>query len=490
MDLLKQFEDSAVDVGGFPFRDDDVIAFSRFVFLRREATKLVFIVAPHLDISWKAIRPEQGILLALFDGTRSVLDVARIVSKVHGAGLVQALEFVKSTMAIVTEDYKAFSVLSNLRFPAKQFDWTAFGIPGWQVDLGTRLEAPLSIELQVTDRCHTNCSYCYAEHTQYPPSDFLTLGEIEGLFEESRHLGVAQFNLCGGDPMCRAEIADIVAMGNARGLVMDLSTSAHVPVALARQLALSGLDWVQVSVDSHDPGISDVLYGVPGHHARVCQTIENFLNAGIFTRTNSIITKRNFEGVDKLVAFIHGFGIRDMKISPAMRSYFRDNSAEMLSFSEIAELDKRVAILKEEYAAKGLRVNYGSLPDHTQMSRAEKEADFPANQPMCGGGRMTMIIDPVGHVRLCEQAPCTEEFFVGNVRRQSIKEVWDSERLLGFVRPEREAFGAYACRDCDQFSYCMLDKGQCFVDALKVYGSRFAPNPKCAWAPVVNHRIN
>lgn len=487
--LLEQFEIRPSDIRTFPFSDDDVVGLSPDSFMRKETNRVVFSLMPHLDLLYGMFRPTHAVVLCLFDGVRTIRDIAAIIADVHGCPFDEALLFLKKTMEITAKDYAAFVKIDHPGRRFKKFDYRDYALPGTGFDGASRLEAPLTLQLQVTDRCHTDCTYCYAEHPGIPFEHFLTLKQIEAMLDEAQRLGVGQMNLCGGDPMCHPDIAEITRMCIDRGITTDISTSAYVSPDLARRMAATGIDWLQVSIDSHIPEIADRLYGVKGHHARVCETIRNFKEAGVYTRTNSIITRHNVDDIAGLVRFIHNLGIDNMKIAPSIRSYFRDNSADMLTFEQQHALAQQVAELAREYQPRGLAVNYASSTDHSRLTQAEKDV-YLENQPDCGGGRTSLIIGPDGRVRLCEQAPMTDEFVVGDLRHQTIKEVWDGEPLLRFIRPKREAFGDYPCATCDTFEMCMHKKGQCFVDALKAYGSAWAPNPKCGYAPPSTVRLN
>ena len=95
---------------------------------------------------------------------------------------------------------------------------------------------------------------------------------------------------------------------------------------------------------------------------------------------------------------------------------------------------------------------------------------------------MTVCAD--GKVISCEQMLEREEDYLGDLRVQSIKEVWQSRKLDEYlIHPPREKLIGTACYDCDQFDECQTVMGLCVREAVKAYGTRWAPVPLCQQAP-------
>jgi radical SAM protein with 4Fe4S-binding SPASM domain len=97
----------------------------------------------------------------------------------------------------------------------------------------------------------------------------------------------------------------------------------------------------------------------------------------------------------------------------------------------------------------------------------------------CSAGRTNLGIAPNGRAVLCEQMPLIEPYFVGDLAKQSISEVWNSDELATFVYPPQERFVGTACFTCEDFAYCVHELGYCFRDALFAFNRLHAPPPTC-----------
>ncbi len=101
----------------------------------------------------------------------------------------------------------------------------------------------------------------------------------------------------------------------------------------------------------------------------------------------------------------------------------------------------------------------------------------------CSAGRSSLVILPDGRVSFCERVALDERFVVGDLRKQSLMEIWRSERLMRLVYPPRELFKGTACHECPTFEECSRLGRRCYVRAMDAYGTPFAPDPICPAAP-------
>jgi radical SAM protein with 4Fe4S-binding SPASM domain len=91
-----------------------------------------------------------------------------------------------------------------------------------------------------------------------------------------------------------------------------------------------------------------------------------------------------------------------------------------------------------------------------------------------------MMVCADGKVIPCEQMPETEEYFCGDLSRESIQEVWDSDRLRErtYGLP-REKFRGNSCYDCDERDRCLGVEGYCIRDISQFRGNMYQPPIEC-----------
>jgi cyclic pyranopterin phosphate synthase len=114
------------------------------------------------------------------------------------------------------------------------------------------------LRVSVTDRCNYRCTYCLPEDgvSHVDRADILSFEEIAALVTCFVRLGVTRVRLTGGEPTVRRDLVDLVRLLRAvPGLrEIALSTNGHLLPELAAPLRAAGVDRLNVSVDTLDPG--------------------------------------------------------------------------------------------------------------------------------------------------------------------------------------------------------------------------------------------
>ncbi len=145
-----------------------------------------------------------------------------------------------------------------------------------------RLDRPLrDLRISVMDRCNFRCPYCMPREQFHEAYRFLKSSQRLS-FEEILRLtrlfvaqGVRKIRLTGGEPLLRANLADLIGDLTGIAAVEDvaLTTNGILLERYAAELKAAGLNRITVSLDSLDPdvfarmsggfgGVSEVLAGI------------------------------------------------------------------------------------------------------------------------------------------------------------------------------------------------------------------------------------
>jgi GTP 3',8-cyclase len=114
------------------------------------------------------------------------------------------------------------------------------------------------LRVSVTDRCNYRCTYCLPEEGIHhvDRTDVLRFEEIAALVTCFVGLGVRRVRLTGGEPTVRRDLVQLVRLlRDIPGLEeIALSTNGHLLAELAAPLRAAGVDRLNVSLDTLDPG--------------------------------------------------------------------------------------------------------------------------------------------------------------------------------------------------------------------------------------------
>jgi len=180
------------------------------------------------------------------------------------------------------------------------------------------------LRISVMDRCNFRCPYCMPREKFHERYEFLGSHErlsFDEIVRVSRlfvKLGVRKLRLTGGEPLLRANLADLIGDLTAIPGIEDvaLTTNGVLLARHAAELKAAGLKRITISLDSLDPqvfarmsggfgGLQDVLDGI--EHARSSGLEPIKINAviekGINDHTALDLVER-FRGTGVIVRFI------------------------------------------------------------------------------------------------------------------------------------------------------------------------------------------
>jgi radical SAM protein with 4Fe4S-binding SPASM domain len=111
----------------------------------------------------------------------------------------------------------------------------------------------------------------------------------------------------------------------------------------------------------------------------------------------------------------------------------------------------------------------------------------------CSALNSHLFVLPDGNVTICEQLYWNPNFIIGNVRKNSIVEIWNSPKALVLAHMKKKYLqkksNCYACR---QFQGCFERRNRCWTDVIKAYGDKNwdFPDPRCKKAPKMIYDIS
>jgi GTP 3',8-cyclase len=180
-----------------------------------------------------------------------------------------------------------------------------------------RLGRPLhDLRISVMDRCNFRCPYCMPKDRFDDAYKFLnsqerlSFQEITRLARLFAGLGVRKLRLTGGEPLLRANLADLV--GDLTGIPgiddIALTTNGVLLAQHAVDLYANGLKRVTVSLDTLDPEVFKRMSGGFGALEQVLRGIDAAIEAGLAPiKINAVIERGvNDHGVFDLVERFRG----------------------------------------------------------------------------------------------------------------------------------------------------------------------------------------
>jgi MoaA/NifB/PqqE/SkfB family radical SAM enzyme len=202
---------------------------------------------------------------------------------------------------------------------------------------------PFNLTFSVTNRCQSRCRTCKIwEIPQKSPEKFrdeLRLDEIEKVFKSMGHIYI--FNMSGGEPFLREDIADIVSLA-CRLLtpgVIHIPTNAIASVVIEKRIVeilkiVQRIDTaIQLTVKpslDHIGEKHDEIRGVKGNFDKVI-TLFNYLKElqgaypNLHVELGTVISSWNVSDIEEIARFVTGLG------SDSYRNEIAEQRSEMFN---------------------------------------------------------------------------------------------------------------------------------------------------------------
>ncbi|MCK2220394.1 radical SAM protein [Actinomadura sp. ATCC 31491] len=296
-----------------------------------------------------------------------------------------------------------------------------------------RLSEPAlrTVYYAITDGCNLRCPYCYASSEKCLPGE---LGTAESLDLVSRiaGLGAGTLVFTGGEPMLRKDLFQIAAHANDSGLRSNIITNATMirkPAQAARVAEL--FSQVTVSMDGGTAETHDRTRGA-GAFDKTYRALRLLNDAGVTPNINHIVTSENVDHLEDFATFLEGLRV------DAVRLMYHNNLGRGVT---------------DEYDfgwADHLRIQQlvWTRPVAARLRPLGPKPISPCSiKGNCGMGGSEIYINSLGDVYPCKLVT-GREHFAGNVRRQSLEEIFATPVLRGMRTST--VFGGDYHADCER----------------------------------------
>ena len=331
------------------------------------------------------------------------------------------------------------------------------------------IPSPLALIAEVTHRCPLHCVYCSNPMQLADVKSELSAGEWKNVFAQAGALGMLHAHFTGGEPLARADLAELITSARSAGLYTNLITSG---IGLNEQrlqaLVDAGLDHIQISFQDSREEPANWIAGAKAHAHKI-ELSRAIRRHKIAFTVNLVVHRQNLDHLEEMVAFIEQLHPERMEIAHTQYyGWALANRAALLPTRE--QLDEAVAIIAdaEQRLAGKIRID-SVVPDYY--------AKYP-KACMGGWGQRLMLINPSGKVLPCHAAEVLPGLSFENVREKTLEWIW--QQSASFRKFRGEDWMQEPCRTCERRTE---DFGGCRCQAFLLTHDTNATDPACSLAP-------
>lgn len=356
---------------------------------------------------------------------------------------------------------QAESDLSSFLFQFEELLRPDGACPIHELDLETvmpfsaRPSAPYRMDLALTYRCNNDCAHCYnLEHPPLTPRSPLAAGEGMGvrgelstddwkrILDRIWELGIPHVVFTGGEPTLRSDLPELIAHAEANGQISGLNTNARrlSDEKFVHALLEAGLDHVQITVESCNPGIHDDMVRARGAFQQTIQGLKNALATRLYVMTNTTILRTNVHTIADTLDFLADLGVPTVGLNALIYSGYGRTVGTGLPESDLFSL---LETARTKTEAHGQKLIWYTPTQYCHFDPMQLDLGIKG----CTAALYNMCVEPDGGV-----LPCQSYYRpLGNLLSDSWDSIWNHE--LAVRLRERQGLPE-KCHGCDLLAEC------------------------------------
>lgn len=304
------------------------------------------------------------------------------------------------------------------------------------------LTSPIRVDLALTFNCQNKCIHCYTGG----PKEMKELSAVQWkeIIDKLFNLGVFIFTFTGGEPTKREDLNELLEYAQKTGAVSGLITNGRrlSDKEYVQQLVKTGLDFVQVTIESHNPEIHDRITGVKGSWKETVEAIRTLVPTPIYLTTNTTLNRHNADSFLETISFLKTIGVERFACNSLIYSGKGPEVADefALSIQQLRDLLPRIRIKAEELQ---MSFSWYTPTQYCELDPVSMELGIKS----CTAARINLSIGPDGTVY-----PCQSYFeSLGNILTDPWDNIWNS-RLALIIRGRK--YVPEECDDCQDLHIC------------------------------------
>lgn len=301
---------------------------------------------------------------------------------------------------------------------------------------------PITVEIDLTDRCNNKCPGCVGGRTgsEDLKNPFLIIDQLV-------EAGVKALTFTGGgEPMLHKQVLETVEYAKKKGLDVGFISNGLALTPEACRIIVKNCVWTRISLDASNPKEYKITHGLDSiSFNKTIDKIRMLVNAKKRTKSNCTI------GVGYLTKkeLLEG-----MLPATKLCKKLRVDYIQFRPFHwDTTPIDKQLKKCKK-LETKSFMVLY-SKHKYDSMT----EPDLGRSYKICYGHQVTSVVCANGDMTICCHTRGDKKFVIGNLYKNSFKEIWNSEQRQKAIKRIDLKKCIPFCR-CDTFNQVLWNLKQ------------------------------
>lgn len=279
-----------------------------------------------------------------------------------------------------------------------------------KIDKEFIFSAPITVNLEITDRCNLDCRHCYK------PEDVeagkMDLDTAERIISELGEMNVVGLQFMGGEPTLHDNLPEMLKKSKSTEMKNEMITNGYNISDSFIEYCSEFLDRLAVSIDGTEER-HDEIRQTSGSFGAALDTLNQFSERGVYTEAIVTLNKLNYQDAEEVYEVASEQGADSVLLKRMLPQGKGSKIDDLyLDSEDLSKLEERMG---------------GLLNKKTEVRFGAKCEDVSGEYTFfgCPGGRSSIVIRSSGDVYRCLYKR-DEDTYIGNVHDRSLKNIWKS----------------------------------------------------------------
>lgn len=328
------------------------------------------------------------------------------------------------------------------------------------------------ISIFFCSRCNLHCIHCgygFAKDTQkyeLPVASFISA------LKEAKELGASSVNITGGEIFVRKDCFELLDAAYSLGYNINIETNGVLLTSEdITKLKLYGNKLrVAFSIDGLNKETHERIRG-KNTFDKTMSVIKTLSASDVRVRVNTVMQQFNKDQIPDIARyFVEKLGV-GFRLLPSILEQETKDSCNCIKLE--------VPYIDIENTLNNFMYDFMRQHKDKDISISVNVALVPfdiENYMLCPWGKNSLGISYDGTVSLCHNRSGNKIFTFGNLKEQSLKDIWLNSETANFFKNYNCNKLKGVCAKCLAKKIC---RGGCRVHAMAAYGDIYAPDPFC-----------
>jgi radical SAM protein with 4Fe4S-binding SPASM domain len=302
--------------------------------------------------------------------------------------------------------------------------------------------APLRMDMALTFRCQNDCVHCYAGGPHETPE--LSTDQWKQAIDKLSDIGVLILTFTGGEPTLREDLPELLLYAQKKGIVTGLISNGRKlkDEDYVKLLEKSGLDFVQITLESHKPQVHDKITGAKGSWKETIAGIKNAAKSQVYVSTNTTLNKQNAADFLTTIDFIKSLDVNAFGCNSLIYSGKAPDASQEFALST-DDLKNLLPQIQDKAQLLQLKFLWYTPTQYCNFDPVQLGLGIKS----CTAALVNACVGPNGDVY-----PCQSYFeSLGNILTDPWEKIWSNPLA---VKLRSRGYIEEKCKDCSQLQVC------------------------------------